>query len=413
MEQRAYAKKDATKLMLVCAAVYFFSYLARINYAAVLVEIISAQGYTKEAASMALTGLFITYGAGQILSGYLGDKLPPHKLIFTGMLVCSGMNLLLPLCSGPRWMTVLWSINGLSQAMLWPPLMRITTQRLISSDFKRCSMGISWGGNFGSVVVYLTAPLLISLGGWRCVFYISGILVFCMTLVWRIVYPRLEARLPLLSSVPAPNASAPVPHLPRSIAPLLAAIMVAIVMQGVLRDGVTTWTPAYLMECFHLKSGTAILTSVVLPLFSILIYRVALWLNQRVFSNELVCAAVLFLAAVASLVGLKLAGSFNAILSLILMMFAVGAAHGINFVLICLTPPYFGRYGKISFMSGLLNSCTYVGSALSTYGIAVLLENCGWNATMIAWYIIAMVGLALCLLFTRTWARFKRQQDEM
>ncbi|MCI6291577.1 MAG: MFS transporter, partial [Clostridiales bacterium] len=82
-------------------------------------------------------------------------------------------------------------------------------------------------------------------------------------------------------------------------------------------------------------------------------------------------------------------------------------------VLICLTPPYFSRYGKISFMSGLLNSCTYVGSALSTYGIAVLLQNRGWNATMIAWYAIAMVGLALCVLFARAWARFKRQQDEM
>ena len=147
--------------------------------------------------------------------------------------------------------------------------------------------------------------------------------------------------------------------------------------------------------------------------FSILIYRVALWLNQRVFSNELVCAAVLFLAAVISLVLLRLVGSFSAVLSLILMMFAVGAAHGVNFVLICLTPPYFSRYGKISFMSGLLNSCTYVGSALSTYGIAVLLQNRGWNATMIAWYAIAMVGLALCVLFARAWARFKRQQDEI
>ena len=79
-----------------------------------------------------------------------------------------------------------------------------------------------------------------------------------------------------------------------------------------------------------MKSGTAILTSVALPLFSILIYRVALWLNQRVFSNELVCAAVLFLAAVISLVLLRLVGSFSAVLSLILMMFAVGAAHGVT-----------------------------------------------------------------------------------
>ena len=70
-------KKQANLLILFCTAVYAVSYLTRINYSAVLVEIIKSEGYSKSSASMALTALFITYGFGQVISGFLGVKLKP------------------------------------------------------------------------------------------------------------------------------------------------------------------------------------------------------------------------------------------------------------------------------------------------------------------------------------------------
>ena len=85
-------KSKALRLSLLCAAVYFCSYMSRYDYAVVMVEIIKSEGFTPVAASAALTGLFITYGVGQLISGYLGDRLPPHLLIFGGMLVCAAMN---------------------------------------------------------------------------------------------------------------------------------------------------------------------------------------------------------------------------------------------------------------------------------------------------------------------------------
>lgn len=58
--------KKASSLIALCAAVYFCSYLTRQNYATVLVEIIESEGVSKAAASAAITGMFITYGLGQI-----------------------------------------------------------------------------------------------------------------------------------------------------------------------------------------------------------------------------------------------------------------------------------------------------------------------------------------------------------
>ena len=68
-------KKKIFWLVVLCSIVYVISYVTRINYAAVLVEVVDSEGYSKVAASMALTGLFITYAVGQLLNGYLGDKI--------------------------------------------------------------------------------------------------------------------------------------------------------------------------------------------------------------------------------------------------------------------------------------------------------------------------------------------------
>ena len=103
-------RAEARRLTLLCAAVYFCSYLTRLDYGAVMVEMVRAEGFSRVDASAALTGLFITYGFGQLISGYLGDRVKPQLLIFFGLIACGLMNLLIPFCSSPAWMTVVWSL---------------------------------------------------------------------------------------------------------------------------------------------------------------------------------------------------------------------------------------------------------------------------------------------------------------
>lgn len=86
------------------------------------------------------------------------------------------------------------------------------------------------------------------------------------------------------------------------------------------------------------------------------------------------------------------------IISIALSALLTGCMHGVNWLVTCMMPPKFEKYGKISFMSGLLNSFTYVGSAISVYGIAVFSENMGRNATLLMWTAIAFAGTVLCLL---------------
>lgn len=46
---------------------------------------------------------------------------------------------------------------------------------------------------------------------------------------------------------------------------------------------------------------------------------------------------------------------------------------------------------------GVLNSCTYIGSAASTYGIAVLSDRIGWSSTLLVWALLAFAGTLICM----------------
>ena len=149
--------------------------------------------------------------------------------------------------------------------------------------------------------------------------------------------------------------------------------------------------------------------SAVLPLFAIGCHEVTRILNRRLIKNEMALAAVIFLAGLAALGALTLIGSASFPLTVLALAVSVGSMHGLNLILTCLIPPYLARYGRTSFVSGLLNSCTYVGAALSTSGIAVLKEQFGWHTTLLVWCLIALAGTLCCAAVVRKWQRIREQ----
>jgi OPA family glycerol-3-phosphate transporter-like MFS transporter len=115
-------RKRIAQLTLLCCAVYFASYVTRLSFAAVIAEIVLREGYAKSAVAVVTTALFITYGAGQLISGVLGDRFSPKNIIFTGLAVSAVMNIAIPECMSIWDMTAVWAINGFAQALIWPRL---------------------------------------------------------------------------------------------------------------------------------------------------------------------------------------------------------------------------------------------------------------------------------------------------
>ena len=391
-------KKEIDALSWFFALTYMVSYITRINYGAVIAEMVTQTGIARSELALALTGSFITYGLGQIVSGLCGDRFSPKKLVAYGLASTTVMNILLPFCTDPLQMLAVWSVNGFAQAFLWPPIVRLMTAQLTQEDYDRIVVRVSWGSSFGTILVYLTAPLIISLAGWRFVFWLSAACGAVMIAVWLRLCRDTEVRERRIDRTLNPKGG-------KLLTPLMLCVMLTIILQGMLRDGVTTWMPSYIAETYSLSNQTAILTGVILPLFSILSLKAASLLYRKRFSNPLLCAGVIFAIGGFSALALRIFTGSSPFCSVLFSALLTGSMHGVNLLQTGMIPSYFRKYGNVATVSGLLNSCTYVGSAISTYGIAVLSETIGWDTTILLWAGIAAAGTVLSLVCVKAWKR--------
>lgn len=407
--QKLSTKRDINSLALLCAIVYFISYISRKNLSAVMVEVVASGFAPQTTAALALTVNSITYGFGQLVSGYLGDKYKPQNIIFAGFLLTGCVNICVGLLPVSAPLVVLWAINGFAQSLFWPPLVKVLVSHMDTDAYAASSVKVSYGGNIGSIAVYLVSPLVISLFTFRGVFLISGGLALAMALAWNLIYGKKYASRIDTNPRPAEKATpaAPAGRFTGGVIVLLVIVMVTVVLQGSLRDGVESWVPTYISDVFHLGSSISILTGAILPVFGILCIAAANLLYRKVLHNEMLCAAVIFAVGCVSAVLLAVFSGRNPILSALFLALLSGSMHGVNLILTCMVPPHFARFGRTALVSGALNSCTYIGAAISTYGIALFTDAHGWDGTILLWAGIALAGAAVCFLILKPWKSFR------
>lgn len=388
-------KKQAALIIFICSMVYMISYVTRNSYNAIIAEMVSSTGLAKSTLSVALTGAFITYGLGQLVSGYFGDKIQPRTLIAAGLIATSVMNLLIPLCQSAAQMAVVWCCNGFAQSFMWPPMVKILFTALAPEDYSRGCVKVSWGSSIGNIFVYLTAPLLILTLGWKSVFVTASAMGIIGLIFWLKFCPTIDMSAPAKKKAAVTGSG----HGAVMILPLIL-VMLGIILQGLLKDGVTTWMPSYISETFGLSSEISILAGVVLPLFAIFCYSMGNYLYLRL-KNPIVCCLAIFTTSAVACGGLFLLSDHNAIVSIALSAVITGCMHGVNLMLIGIAPTVFAKKGNVSTYSGILNCTAYVGSAISSWVIPLATENAGWTATLFLWLCIAGAGVlvsAVCLL---------------
>lgn len=393
-----------------CCLVYFTSYISRINFGAVVAEIVAAEGIAKSAVSIVVLMGFISYGAGQVISGALGDKFLPGKLMTYGFLLTGICNIAMPFCGSIAAMSAVWFVNGFAQSMMWPPLVKLMNTYLEDEQFSRTAANVSAASSVGTIFVYLTAPMFIRAESWRSVFYFSGSAALVMALLMAAVLPKITAKLTPVKAVikeQTAKKSGGIGQILREYG--FVFIFIAIVAQGIIRDGLTTWMPSCLSEVFNMEASSSIFVSVILPIFSIFSFKLFSIVQQKWVKNEVLLSVQLFAVCTVLIVIWGALYSSSVVLAVLLPALAISLIHGINLMLICVLPKRFAESGHVSFISGLLNFFTYIGSALSTYGIAKISELAGWQVTIWSWAAVAAVGLVFCVMVV---PKFKGKKSE-
>lgn len=411
MQEKMTGKK-ALWFLALCCLIYFVTYMMRYDYAAVNVEIIKEFQIEKTVASIAVTGSFITYGIGQLISGFFGDRIQPKNLIMFGLIGTAAINLLMSFLPNIQTMTVFWCFNGFFQAMLWPPLVRIMAESFDKKLYTNACVFVTSVAVAAKIVEYLIASLVVTIAGWRYVFVVSAALGAIVVIIWILGTKNIKSDLSPKKIDAEQKAETSGNLNSVFIVSGLIFILVAIILQGMLRDGIEAWMPTFIDDVFNLGSSLSILTTAVLPLFGVLSISIATAVYNKI-GDELKVSTIFFaLAFVCGCIMIPFFGNksiFGIIIQIVMITLMNGSMHGVNHMLISLLPAHFVKTGKVSTIAGILNACTYVGSAVSTFGFAAIAEKFGWDKLLIIWTLIAVIGGLICFLCIKKWKKYREE----
>src|SRR5688500_8004973 len=101
---------------------YASFYFGRVNIASALPAIESEFGWTSEQTGLLVGAMLWTYALGQLVHGWLGQRLNARKLVMVGLVGSSVINVLMASIAGRDalpFMIMVWLINGIFQSMGW------------------------------------------------------------------------------------------------------------------------------------------------------------------------------------------------------------------------------------------------------------------------------------------------------
>lgn len=411
--RRVCPEHHAARLFLLNAAIYIIALFGRMSYAAVTLALIAEEGFTKSQAGLVGTALFAVYGFCQFFTGFLGDRVSPKRMIFTGVLGSAVLNLCMGMTADYRIMLALWAINGAFQSLVWSPVFKIFSEMLPPSSRKRACASAAATYPLATIITYLLAALTLRTLGWRSVFILSGLMMAGAAFFWRHRMGWYERHIEAHGDIEHIALTAQEQRAGGKLLPLLVAsgafyAVVGTVTNGMLRDGIQSWVPTFMAESFGFGASLSTALAILLPLVNITGVVVTDAVAKRFFSNELSGSAAFFVVTIGALIGLAALCRTSAVGSLVMMMLASTCMVGSNIMLINLMPIHFGAIGRAASVTGVLNCAAYAGSALSSYGIGKVADLYGWQAVTYVWLGFAVVALVSVLLGARRWGRYRR-----
>ena len=405
------------RMTVLTSAIYLVEYLGRYDLAAAKIAMYGSFGDNAKAMlGLALTLMAISYGFGQIVMGFVGDRVPPRYVVFAGLLGAGACNIAVGCATSLPLICVAWFLNGVCKAMIWPSLVRQMTCDMTDNGFQKGIVWVSIASNVGIVLIYLAVvPAGILLLSWRLAFWFSGAAEVAAGVAWVLLVRTIPSAGLLKTALRAhPETEDGEEKKKRSSLPVILAagiplLYIVVIAHGLLRDGVTSWMPDLLQTEFELGDIAAIMSSAILPVFSTVCVIIAGMVYMKL-KNELTSSLIFWGVVLVSLGCLTFTIGRSAILTIILLALTMSGIQAINHILTTRVPHRFASAGMVSTVAGLLNSATYVGVAISGYGVAVFSDAHGWHATVIAWLVIAAVGTLALVFCLARWKRFISDQ---
>ena len=391
--------KRAALLIILCWLVYTCSYIGKLGYNANITQIETLFGVTHVEAGMVSTFFFFAYGVGQIINGILCKKYNVRYVVFGSLILSGIMNLLVGFVHSFEALKYFWLINGAALSVLWTSLIRLLSEELEEKYMGRAVIVMGTTVATGTFLVYGMSALFVALRHFQTIFYLAGLLLPLIAVVWMVSYPFLTKK-QAVSEVCQEKETTCVEGSSKTLKGLwIIFIILAFyaVVNNLVKDGLTTWVPMILKDLYHLPDYISILLTIFLPILAIFGTAVSVWLHKKI-KNFVALCMVLFLCT-GILIGLVIVFLPQEVFIITLISFALVSClmSGVNNVVTSMVPLYWKDKINSGMVAGILNGFCYVGSTVSSYGLGAVADAWDWSAVF--WLLFGLACAATLIGF--------------
>lgn len=280
--------------------------------------------------------------------------------------------------------------------MLWPPILRLFSQRMGSEERVRYSIHMTSAVAGGTLGAYLLSAAMLQLFGWRASFHAAAAILFALAGAWLLFF-RGESSMEPKNDRPVQTApESTLPFLRLLIIPGVLLCLIPAALHGVLKDGMTSWVPTFIAEVFGTTPVLSLLISTVLPIVNLSGALLAQFVVKKITRNEILASGLFFGLSTAALFIMGLVYQRSLFFTVLMLAVITSAMLAINTLIVSVLPLRFAEHNRVATLSGLLNAVAYGGSALASALIGFLVDARGWDAAVYSWVFVALIGMLVC-----------------
>ena len=378
-------RKNAKIIGIITVTSYVANYFLRNMLGVLTPAMLKTTSYTKEYIALLSSSYMITYAAGQLLNGILGDILKPGKMVLTGLLAAGTVMIAFPFIGKGVLQVTCFFILGYSLSMLRGPLMKVITENTVPDHARIICVFFS----FSSFAGPLIASILAMIFHWRTAFVSAGIITI---LVGTGAYSALSY-LENKEIVSCRRLS----HV--TFSSLLEVFkiegiwfyLIIVSLAEVFGTTLEFWMPTMLNEYILLDESTSNFIFSVIAFITAIVPFAALAIYKLFHEKDVQLIRVAFLVVTVSFAGMMVIPV--GIVKVVLLL-TIRVMNGfISALLWSIYIPGLGKTGRVSSINGIMDCTGYLAASVATTVFAYAVTNLGWNGSIMVWVLISAMGI--------------------
>lgn len=402
ISQRA---KHAIYIGTLCAIAYFAVYIARNILSAVTPQMVDG-GYTEDYIGQ-ISSLYLGfYAVGQLINGYIGDKIRAKWMIAVGLFGAAVTNFIFSLITAtPTAAMIVYGLTGFFLSMIYGPMTKLVSENTDPIHATRCSLGYTFSSFFGSPAAGILATLL----AWQGVFAVSSMALICMSVLCFVYFTLFERRgIIKYGQYKAQKQGA------KNLGVLFKHDIVKFslisILTGVVRTSVVFWLPTYFAQYlgYSAKISAGIFTAATLVIS--MTAFVAVFIYERLGHD--INKTVLLMFASATLFFAFTYFVRMPVLNIIFIILAIMSSNGAASMLWSRYCPSLRDTGMVSAVTGFLDFLSYMAAAAANLIFANAATDIGWGNLILVWCGLMVVGVIIALPYKRILSLFPSRKKK-